>query len=152
MIFTGCETISPPLPEDTLAVERGEDTAYYRFHRAGEDYVQKDLLAQVLFDFDRSNVLPDDRKMLQTVATELKANPSREVRIIGFCDWYGKEGYNLELGRRRAAAVAKILEENGVEGGRMQCESRGSQDSPIGLSKGDASFDRRVDIIPLLRP
>jgi outer membrane protein OmpA-like peptidoglycan-associated protein len=147
VIFSGCKTIPQPVPEETLPAGEGGDTAYYRFRPAADSYAQKDLLGQVFFHFDQSNVLPNDRKVLQALALELRAHPNRTLRLIGYCDWYGKEGYNLELGKRRASAVAKVLGENGIDETRIQCESRGSKDSPPGLSKGDAQGDRRVDIL-----
>ncbi|MDR3117730.1 MAG: OmpA family protein [Puniceicoccales bacterium] len=144
LLLGGCAGVSPPTPEQTLGGEVG-DTAHYRL--SGEDYGPGDLLGQVFFTFDGAGVGADDLPLLHTIAAGLCEFPDRTVTLVGYCDWFGGPEYNRQLGQRRADAVAKILQREGVAAERVRTRSRGSQDSPVGLSRQETRFDRRVDIL-----
>jgi peptidoglycan-associated lipoprotein len=129
-----------------MPAENG-DSAGYRFHWTGAEYSRKDLLGQVFFAFESASIGDEGERTIQAVATALQKNPAQRVTLIGYCDWYGTSDYNAVLGQKRADAVAAALLREGIGGERVQTQSRGSHDSPIGLSKRDARSDRRVDII-----
>lgn len=68
------------------------------------------------------------------------------VRVIGQTDESGSERANLELSRRRARQVARILRENGID--TTGYEVIGIGENPIGGEEGDSSQQshRRVVI------
>ena len=70
------------------------------------------------------------------------------MRIEGHTDNRGKPQYNLELSKRRAAAVLRYLSEHGVEAARLESEGYGL-DKPIAdnnTEQGRAA-NRRVEFV-----
>ncbi len=107
------------------------------------------VLPSVYFGFDSSSVAASERAKLQQAADYLKANPSQGLLIEGHCDWYGTSEYNLALGDRRAESVSNYLGTLGITPLRIEKLSKGSLEATSGLSKAQASEDRRADLIIL---
>ncbi|HEV2302394.1 MAG TPA: peptidoglycan-associated lipoprotein Pal [Stellaceae bacterium] len=103
---------------------------------------QQDLAAtagdRVFFAFDRSDISPEARQILERQAQWLQRYPNVGVRIEGHCDKRGTREYNLALGERRAHAVKQVLVALGVPAGRITTISYG-KDRPIVL--GDTQED-----------
>jgi peptidoglycan-associated lipoprotein len=103
---------------------------------------QQDLAAtagdRVFFAFDRSNISPEARQILERQAQWLQRYPNVAVRIEGHCDKRGTREYNLALGERRANAVKQVLVALGVAPSRITTISYG-KDRPIVL--GDTEED-----------
>ena len=85
-------------------------------------------------------------KVLDTVASILKANPHVEVQIQGHTDDKGTRKHNLDLSQRRAESVKAYLVEQGVEGSRLVAKGFGP-DVPIASNKTKAGREdnRRVE-------
>jgi len=66
------------------------------------------------FDFDKSDLRPEDRATLQQDADWLKAHPEVLVTLEGDADERGSVIYNLVLSGERANAVHDALVEMGV--------------------------------------
>lgn len=100
----------------------------------------------VFFDFDQSNVHPEDQSRLQNLGQSLGANHGK-IRLIGNTDDRGSREYNVALGWRRANSVASVLQQNGASKAQIQTESNGAE-KPIayGQSEEDFQCNRRVDI------
>jgi len=81
----------------------------------------------IYFDFDRSELKPVARVILNKKAAWLKANPDLSIRIEGNCDERGTNEYNLALGERRANAAWKFLNALGISGDRMDTISYGEE-------------------------
>lgn len=75
--------------------------------------VRIDLAADVLFDFDKSDILPKAAETLGKAAAIVKERAKGRVRIDGYTDGKGSEAYNLALSERRANAVRDWLRERG---------------------------------------
>jgi peptidoglycan-associated lipoprotein len=99
------------------------------------------------FDFDRSELRPDDDDVLAQVATCLTQGPlrGRSIRLVGRADPRGEVEYNLALGSSRAASVATYLSHLGVDSNRIQQTSRGKLDAS-GTDEASWQRDRRVDL------
>ncbi|WP_337876768.1 DUF4892 domain-containing protein [Elioraea sp.] len=69
----------------------------------------KVALYGILFDFDRAEVKPESRPTLEEIATYLRANPQVGLIVTGHTDSQGGFDYNVDLSRRRAAAVVAVL-------------------------------------------
>ena len=82
----------------------------------GAEVTQQDikvnLSADLLFDFDKSDIKPTAEPELMKVATVLRSYPNAKVTIEGHTDGKGNEGYNQLLSERRAATVANWLTAN----------------------------------------
>ena len=79
-------------------------------HHAAVDGIMKMDERKIYFDFDKAAVKPSEQEKLQKVAGELKANNVNKIKIIGYADKMGSEGYNLVLSENRAQAVSKYLD------------------------------------------
>jgi len=107
------------------------------------------VLPSVYFGFDSSAISASERSKLQQAADYLEENPSMGLLVEGHCDWYGTAEYNLALGDRRAESVSNYLGTLGITPLRVDKLSKGSLEATSGLSKAQASEDRRADLILL---
>jgi peptidoglycan-associated lipoprotein len=71
-------------------------------------------IQNVLFDYDKAEIRPDQVSRLQADAAWLKEHPAVKFTVEGHCDERGSEEYNLALGDRRANAVKEFLLKQGV--------------------------------------
>jgi peptidoglycan-associated lipoprotein len=99
------------------------------------------------FDFDRFELLPEDRDVLDQVATCLTSGPlhGRTVQLVGRADPRGTEEYNLGLGAHRASSVREYLQHLGVSSDQLSQTSRGALDA-TGTNEAGWHDDRRVDL------
>jgi outer membrane protein OmpA-like peptidoglycan-associated protein len=67
--------------------------------------VRIDLAADVLFDFDKADLLPKAQQTLAQAASIIRDKAKGSVRIDGYTDAKGSDAYNQRLSERRAAAV-----------------------------------------------
>jgi peptidoglycan-associated lipoprotein len=84
-------------------------------------------LADIYFDFDRSEIRPDARRVLENNARWFRENPSARVKIEGHCDERGTNEYNIALGQRRAEATKRFLAAMGVDSSRISTMSYGEE-------------------------
>lgn len=85
-------------------------------------------LADVFFEFDRAEITPAARTVLEQNAKWLMSRGgTAEVRIEGHCDERGTNEYNLALGERRAQAVKRVLVALGVPAARLTTISYGEE-------------------------
>src|SRR5579863_6857258 len=82
---------------------------------------------RVFFDFDKSDIKPEGRTVLQRQADWLKKYPNVTVTVEGHCDPRGTREYNLALGERRATAVKKMLVALGIPANRVSTISYGKE-------------------------
>jgi OOP family OmpA-OmpF porin len=105
----------------------------------------------ILFDVNSDKIKPTSYGVLKEIATTLKDNPDVKVKIIGHTDSDGDDAKNLDLSKRRAAAVKIVLaSEFGIESSRMETDGSGEA-KPIGENKtpeGKAQ-NRRVEFAKL---
>jgi len=103
--------------------------------------------ANPTFDTDKDELTPDDRKILDQIATCLMTGPlkGKSVSLIGRADPRGTEEYNLGLGSRRAASVHQYLARLGVTPPQLAVTTRGALDA-TGSDEATWQADRRVDV------
>src|SRR5687768_3880988 len=63
----------------------------------------------ILFDVNSYSILPESNGVLGEIAGVLTKNPELKIKIIGHTDSDGNEAANLELSKKRAAAVKQFL-------------------------------------------
>ena len=71
--------------------------------------VRLELAADVLFDFDKADILPKAHEALHQVALVIRQRKTGRVRIEGHTDAKGSDAYNRSLSERRAKAVLDWL-------------------------------------------
>ncbi len=99
------------------------------------------------FDYDKEELGPEDRAVLDQIATCLTtgALKGKPVSLIGRADPRGTEEYNLGLGSRRASTVSAYLKRLGVGDPQLGVTTRGAIDA-TGTDEEGWKKDRRVDI------
>ncbi|MBE3636909.1 OmpA family protein [Mangrovicoccus algicola] len=102
----------------------------------------------ILFATDSASVSSASRDELAGLARNLQNYPGTTVQIIGHTDNTGDAGYNFDLSNRRAGAVAGVLVQNGVTGGRITSSGRG-EDQPVAsnLTPEGRAQNRRVEVV-----
>lgn len=101
----------------------------------------------VYFDFDKDEVKPEYRALVDAHAKFLLAHPKSKVAIQGNADNRGSREYNLSLGQRRSVAVKKVMNLVGVQEAQIETVSYGEEKA--NACKDDSCFqqDRRADIV-----
>ena len=102
----------------------------------------------VLFDFNKYEVKNKVKGSLNTLAKALGENPDIRIKIDGYTDFIGSEGYNLELSVKRAKAIKNYLVDRGVKSSNISIEGYGKQ-NPIANNATAAgrAKNRRVEFI-----
>lgn len=102
----------------------------------------------VYFNFDSSEILPDDRPIVMAHAKYLVAHPNVKVVLQGNTDERGTAEYNIALGERRAKAVSQLMQLQGVARSQIEVVSFGKE-HPVALGHDEAAWsqNRRVDIV-----
>ena len=95
----------------------------------------------IYFDFDKSDIKPEAKAVLEKKATWLRENPEYKVRIEGHCDERGTAEYNLALGDRRAKSAMRYLNALGISTARMATVSYG-EERPVCLEKNEACWSK----------
>lgn len=103
---------------------------------------------RVHFATNSSQVNGHGRHIALDNARFLLKFPHVDVRLEGNCDQRGTQEYNLALGNRRAEAVARLLEADGVSARRIQMVSFG-KDNLLCYANDPQCWqrNRRVDFV-----
>jgi len=111
---------------------------------------EKGIFEDIHFDFDKYDIRPDAKPILQSVADWLIKNTSSRLLIEGHCDERGTNEYNLALGDRRAKATRDYLVAVGVVSGRIDIISYG-EEKPICTEKTEECWqkNRRAHFVVL---
>lgn len=113
-------------------------------------YDEKDVIGRIYFKFDSAVLSGVDQRYLERkIVPLLKANPKQRLLLAGYADWIGQEGYNKELGLRRAQSVAEFLIQSGISLDRFEVITLGNREATQGLRKADAVKDRRCDMVKI---
>ncbi len=134
------ETAKEKELEDALAKEKAKERAaeeQLAREQAGEEAAAVEAAANaareasqfedIHFAFDRFDLRPDAREILDMHAKWLKAHPEYVVRIEGNCDDRGTVEYNLALGDRRAKTAMTYLVDLGINKARISTISYGKE-------------------------
>jgi peptidoglycan-associated lipoprotein len=109
---------------------------------------QEKPLAMVFFDFDKYDIRPDARPVLEQDAAWLNKFKTAKVLIEGHADERGTEDYNLALGEKRAKSVMDYLVSMGIAPDRMKVISYGKS-QPLDPGHDEAAWqkNRRVQFL-----
>ncbi len=97
----------------------------------------------VYFDWDKSLLTADARKIIDRVASQVKSDGSR-VAITGKADLSGTDAYNMALSHRRADAVRQALQADGVPAERIAEHWVGMREPPVPTAAGVREPRNRV--------
>ena len=105
-------------------------------------------LADIFFDFDKSEIRSDAAAQLETDANWMKANPTKSIILEAHSDAKGSSEYNIALGQRRATSAKNYLVKLGINPTRLKAVSYG-KDKPVvaGTSDEVRAQNRRVRFV-----
>jgi outer membrane protein OmpA-like peptidoglycan-associated protein len=117
--------------------------------------VRIELAADVLFDFDKAEILPKARQTLAQAAQVVREKAKGTVRIEGYTDAKGSDAYNQKLSDRRASSVkAWFVSKEKLGAVKFETQGFGAKKPVAPNTKPDGSDDpdgrqknRRVEII-----
>lgn len=147
-------------PDSVSAEEQGRRRRFERDYRELRDSVNNikpcqcaapapaadvaTMSERIRFHFDKSDLTPEARTILDAKVVVFNANPSMKIFITGHTDDMGTDNYNMALGERRAASAKAYLVSKGVAESRVVTDSKGESEQivPAGTKKQMAP-DRR---------
>ena len=92
-----------------------------------DEIERMNLMDDINFDYDKSDIRETDRQILEKNAGTLKKFDYLKVTIEGHCDERGTVEYNLALGERRSQAAYDYLVSLGVPVERLKSVSYGKE-------------------------
>ena len=98
-------------------------------------------LKDIHFDYDMSDVKPEDKATLQGIADFMRAYPQVKVQVEGHCDERGTIEYNIALGDRRSTSAVSYLAGLGADRGRFSTVSYGKE-RPLCTEANEACWSR----------
>jgi len=98
-------------------------------------------LADVFFDYDKSEIRADARGPLQANADWMKKWTGTQIMLEGHSDSRGSSEYNLALGSRRANSVKDYLVSLGVPATRVTVVSKGKE-APFCTEENEACWQQ----------
>ena len=105
----------------------------------------------ILFDSGSANIKPQSYGIIRQISQVLKQETSMRLTIIGHTDADGADDANLELSKKRAAAVKNaLITTYNISGDRLQADGKG-ESVPIGDNNtpdGKAQ-NRRVEFVKI---
>jgi len=158
VLLAGCASQDIPDPDpdstdSTYGSEDGADTDGMDGSGLGEgeaidyDPSQGELANIIYFDFDSSELQPEDAETVARHAMLLTNDPQLSVRLEGHADERGSREYNIGLGERRAQTVRRLLLIQGASAGQISTVSFG-EERPAGFGSTEEAWaqNRRVEI------
>jgi outer membrane protein OmpA-like peptidoglycan-associated protein len=145
-----------PIAVDGTAT-RSEQTVRYRWQQVDTGGTIADdglvLDTAVLFAFDKATLTAKANNTLDRAAKALQAQDKRSLVVVGHTDSVGSTAHNLDLSRRRAAAVRDALAQRLGSGWTFTVQGKGESDPAVkegGLSGNDLkraqARNRRVEV------
>ena len=91
-----------------------------------ENLLTRNEVAQVYgiyFSFNSADIRKESDRVLQEIAGVMTAHPDWKLQVDGHTDGIGNDGANLELSKRRSAAVkAALVSRYGIDAARLSTE------------------------------
>ncbi len=113
LIYNGCK-------ESDFGIKGGNEG------RSGSSLLDENGVYDVLFEFDKSELLASGKVILDRLAKLMKDNKDLKIVVSGHADKVGTKDYNEGLSRRRAENCVKYLTSQGVDSQRLIVEFFGS--------------------------
>ena len=105
----------------------------------------------ILFDVNSDRVKPESYGALKEISNVFAESKDVKVQVVGNTDSDGDDAQNLDLSKRRAAAVRDVLvKQFGIDGARLMTGGKGESqpidknDTPAGKAN-----NRRVEFVKM---
>lgn len=105
----------------------------------------------ILFDINSSSIKANSYGTLKAIAALLKDNPDLHIRIVGHTDNDGDAAANMELSKKRSAAVKTALTtEFSIDAARLETDGKGATaPAAANTTPEGRAQNRRVEFIKL---
>jgi OmpA-OmpF porin, OOP family len=105
----------------------------------------------ILFDVNSAVIKPESYGVVKEIAMVLKENASIKIKIIGHTSSDGDDKANMELSKKRAAAVKEaLIKEFSIDAAMMETDGKGeTQPVSDNKTKEGKVQNRRVEFIKL---
>jgi len=105
----------------------------------------------ILFDFQSAVIKPESYAVVKEIASVLKENGAVKIKVLGHTSSDGDDNANMELSKKRAAAVKEMLvNEFSIDASRLETEGKGeTQPVADNKTKEGKVLNRRVEFIKL---
>ncbi len=138
-------------PEDQCPTEPETDNDY-QDEDGCPDEIPKEVqkftgaIRGINFDVDEATIKKNSTKTLNAAVKVLKDFADVRIEISGHTDTDGGRDHNLDLSKRRAAAVKQYLVDQGIDGGRIETRGAGP-DEPVAdnKTKRGKAQNRRIE-------
>jgi peptidoglycan-associated lipoprotein len=102
----------------------------------------------IYFDYDSSQVHPEDVEIVNAHAKYLADHGTAKVRLEGHADERGSREYNVALSERRAQSVKRLMMFQGARSEQSDLVAYG-EERPVEFGHDESSWskNRRVEII-----
>jgi len=108
---------------------------------------EKIVLRAVHFDFNKANIRPDARPILDEATRILKERGNIHVVVAGHTDSVGSDAYNMKLSKSRAEAVKRYLVDHGIAASRITGEGFGEREPVASNATAEGrAQNRRVEL------
>jgi peptidoglycan-associated lipoprotein len=124
--LAACASKPAPAPAPETPTTTTTQTPHGPTPGSAEDF-RVSVGDRVYFGYDRFDLTPEARSILERQAQWLRRYPNVRLLIAGNCDERGTREYNLALGARRAAAARDYLASLGITGDRLATVSYGKE-------------------------
>lgn len=117
----------------TYTVSDGKDavaTAKVRMVVADKANIKLSKTQFVSFIYNKAELTASSKNKVQSIILHTKAQKFVQLEILAYTDSQGSKSYNLELSKRRAKAVRKLLITNGIDANKIKATGMGQQ-NPI---------------------
>lgn len=106
------------------------------------------ILNNIVFEYNKYNLLPTSFVELEKVIGILKQNTDLKIALAGHTDNIGNKSYNIELSKNRAKSVRDYLISKGITESRITYQGFGSI-SPIvdNSTESGRAKNRRVELV-----
>ena len=106
------------------------------------------LPERLLFDFNKSDIKPENGKEIIRLAKQLNKYDLQKLKIVGHTDDIGNPEYNQKLSEERAQSVAGIFLKEGFKQTNLNVIGRGSNQPFVpNTSDENRASNRRIAII-----
>ena len=133
---------SAPTPPEDLTEAESEAL----FGAARRALPVKPVRFILYFDSETTRLTRESQALLPQVLATAKERNSRDIAVVGHASAAGDENYNIDISRRRADAVRKLLVKAGLPQEGIEVASHGSANPLVVSTNPHEPRNRRVEV------
>lgn len=133
---------SAPSAPEALSAEESEAL----FGAARRALPEKPVRFILYFDSETTRLTAESQALVPKVLATAKERDSRDIAVVGHASAAGDANYNIEISRRRAESVRKLLVKAGLTPEGIEVASHGSANPLVSSGNPHEPRNRRVEI------